>query len=256
MKLKKIPETTHVLDLVAMPVFLEGKRNEGILMLHGFTGTPCELYQLGETLNHQGFTVSIPRLPGHGTNVNDFLQTGWKDWLRRALDSYFELKYKCETVNVIGLSMGSLIGIILASKFNIPKLALIVPALKVSDWRLKLTPLFSFLGYIKLSKTPKYEYEGLNKIAEQYWNKLWIKPAANFYKIQRLAKKELKNVKSEVLAIFSKKDGTVPFSAKKILEDNLPEEKVRFLVLEKSSHVVTTDLEKEKVFKSIIEFFR
>ncbi|MDI3473668.1 MAG: carboxylesterase [Thermotogaceae bacterium] len=78
--------------------------------------------------------------------------------------------------------MGSLLGIILASKFDVPKLVLAAPALKVYDWRLKLTPLFSFLGYIELSNTPKYEYEGLNKIAEQYWNKLRIKPAANFYR--------------------------------------------------------------------------
>jgi len=255
LKIHKIPSTTKILDLVAMPVFFEGENDTGILMLHGFTGTPCELYQLGEKLNKSGFTVSIPRLPGHGTNAKDFLQTGWRDWLRRAFDSYIELKYRCKIVNIVGLSMGALLGIIIAANFEVPKLVLAAPALKVNDRRLGLTPLFSFAGYLpKNSILPEYEYDGLNKIADEYWNKLWIKPAADFYKIQRLAKRELKKIESEIFAIFSKNDRTVPISTKEILESNIPQERLKILILEKSSHVVTSDVEKEIVAQNILKW--
>lgn len=256
MNLDKIPKTSEILDLVAMPVFLEGNEH-GILMLHGFTGTPCELYYLGERLNKEGFTVSIPRLPGHGTNAKDFLQTNWKDWLRKAVDSYLELKYRCKTVNVIGLSMGALLSILLASNFDIQKLVLAAPALKVYDWRVKLTPFFApLLGYLPKSSVPRYDYDGLNKIANEYWNKIWIKPAASFYKLQKMAKKKLRNLNSEIFVILSKNDRTVPLSVLEIFKAAISKEKLNVLILEGSSHVVTYDVEKELVADAVVDWFR
>jgi len=256
LNLNKIPKTTKILDLIAMPVFFEGNEH-GVLMLHGFTGTPCELYYLGEKLNKEGFTVSIPRLPGHGTNAEDLLQTNWKDWLRRAVDSYLELKYKCENVSVIGLSMGALLSILLASKFDIQKLVLAAPALKIYDWRVKLTPFFSpFLSYIAKNNSPEYDYEGLNRIASEYWNKIWIKPAAHFYRIQRMVKKRLGDLRSEILLILSKNDRTVPVSVLEIFKSNIPSERLKTLILEKSSHVVTSDVEKELVAITVINWLK
>jgi len=224
LNLDKIPKTTRILDLVAMPVFFEGNEH-GVLMLHGFTGTPCELYYLGEKLNKEG--------------------------------SYLELKYKCENVSVIGLSMGALLSILLASKFDIQKLVLAAPALKIYDWRVKLTPFFSpFLSYIAKNNSPEYDYEGLNRIASEYWNKIWIKPAAHFYRIQRMVKKRLGDLRSEILLILSRNDRTVPISVLEIFKSNIPGERLKTLILEKSSHVVTSDVEKELVAITVINWLK
>ena len=49
------------------PFFLEGSRDHGILLIHGFTATPGTMNPLGQALAQKtGYTISAPLLPGHG----------------------------------------------------------------------------------------------------------------------------------------------------------------------------------------------
>ena len=48
----------------------------GVLLCHGFTGTPQTLRGWADYLAGQGLTVSLPRLPGHGTTRQDLARTG------------------------------------------------------------------------------------------------------------------------------------------------------------------------------------
>jgi carboxylesterase len=48
----------------------------GSLVLHGFTGSTQSISYLGEELHRRvGFTVSAPRLAGHGTSPDDMETT-------------------------------------------------------------------------------------------------------------------------------------------------------------------------------------
>lgn len=78
----------------------------GVLVLHGFTGNPASLRSLAEALARAGFSVELPRLPGHGTTVEDLMTTGWADWSDAALSAYDGLAGRCEHVAIVGLSMG------------------------------------------------------------------------------------------------------------------------------------------------------
>ena len=53
-----------------------------------------------------GFSVELPRLPGHGTSVEDMMSTSWTDWSDAALAAYDDLSQRCDRVAVVGLSMG------------------------------------------------------------------------------------------------------------------------------------------------------
>ncbi|RKS86083.1 esterase/lipase [Orbus hercynius] len=95
--------------------FLPGNRN-GVLLIHGLTGTPTEMRIIGKGLNKAGFTVYGMQLAGHCGDENDLAQTTWQDWYRsveRAAD--FLLAEKIDNLFVAGLSMGAVLSLKLAA---------------------------------------------------------------------------------------------------------------------------------------------
>ncbi len=80
----------------------------GALVLHGFTGSPVSVRPLAEAFAASGLAVEMPRLPGHGTHVDDMQLTGWDDWLAEAESALDRLRARCPDGRVVaaGLSMG------------------------------------------------------------------------------------------------------------------------------------------------------
>ncbi|RYG65174.1 esterase, partial [bacterium] len=64
----------------ADPFDLVGNDDIGVVLVHGFTGTPYEVRYLGDRLVEAGYTVRGLRLPGHGTSIADLDRTRWEDW--------------------------------------------------------------------------------------------------------------------------------------------------------------------------------
>jgi carboxylesterase len=78
----------------------------GVLVLHGFTGNPASMRSLAERIAEAGYSVELPRLPGHGTTIEDMMTTTWTDWSGAAEAAYDDLRSRCASVAVVGLSMG------------------------------------------------------------------------------------------------------------------------------------------------------
>src|SRR3954469_24689775 len=85
----------------------------GVLVLHGFTGNPQSMRGLAEAFARAGFATELPRLPGHGTTVDDMNTTRWDDWAATADAAYADLAARCERVVVAGLSMGGTLTVLL-----------------------------------------------------------------------------------------------------------------------------------------------
>ena len=107
----------------AEPIRHDGGRT-GALVVHGFTGSPATVRPLADAFGAAGFTVLAPRLPGHGTSLEDMLTTAWADWSGEAERAYDELARRCDAVVVAGLSMGGTLTCWLAARH--PEIAGIV----------------------------------------------------------------------------------------------------------------------------------
>ncbi|MEX0848041.1 MAG: alpha/beta fold hydrolase [Ilumatobacteraceae bacterium] len=81
----------------------------GVLVLHGFTGNPSSMRGMAEAFAAAGLHVEMPRLPGHGTTIDDMLTTTWPDWLGEAEAAYARLAERASVIVVAGLSMGGAI---------------------------------------------------------------------------------------------------------------------------------------------------
>jgi alpha-beta hydrolase superfamily lysophospholipase len=57
-----------------------GPGSVGVLVIHGFTGSPKSMRPWAEELARSGLSVELPRLPGHGTQWQDMAVTRWEDW--------------------------------------------------------------------------------------------------------------------------------------------------------------------------------
>lgn len=90
----------------AEPLSHIGDSTVGVLVLHGFTGNPSSLRRQATAFAAAGHHVELPRLPGHGTNVDDMITTGWADWSGAALRAHDVLASRADAVVVVGLSMG------------------------------------------------------------------------------------------------------------------------------------------------------
>lgn len=78
----------------------------GVLVLHGFTGSPFSVRGIAEAMANAGCSVEMPLLPGHGTALEDMLPTTFADWSGAAEAAYHQLASRVEKVVVAGLSMG------------------------------------------------------------------------------------------------------------------------------------------------------
>ena len=79
---------------------------QGALCIHGFTGNPSSMRGVAEAFAAAGFSVELPRLPGHGTTVQDMMDTRWADWSGEVEAAYQRLAARTDRIVVTGLSMG------------------------------------------------------------------------------------------------------------------------------------------------------
>ncbi|MGA7438201.1 MAG: alpha/beta fold hydrolase [Luteibacter sp.] len=92
----------------------EGGR-DGVLLIHGLTGTPTEMRMVGKGLNRAGFTVVGVRLAGHCGSEDDLLATTWQDWYASVEAAAEQLRGKVDRLFVAGLSMGAVLALRLAA---------------------------------------------------------------------------------------------------------------------------------------------
>ncbi|MGB0114212.1 MAG: alpha/beta fold hydrolase [Ilumatobacteraceae bacterium] len=90
----------------AEPMSHDGTSSTGVLVIHGFTGNPSSMRGVAESLAAAGHHVELPRLPGHGTTVEDMVLTGWSDWTAEVIAAHERLAARSDAIVVVGLSMG------------------------------------------------------------------------------------------------------------------------------------------------------
>ena len=246
------PITTH--DFTSTIFFQGLKASPAILLLHGYSATPYELSWFARQLNDLGYTVLVPRLPGHGTCKEDFLSSSWKDWLMCVSNAYIDLASKHDKVYIGGHSMGGLLATILAKSFDVKKLFLFAPAFKVVNKGIPL-PLMKFvkpfLKEVKRERFSSFQDEKYNEAIKDYKSYHYMAKLDDFYTIQKMAKKALPHIKTTPLVVLSKKDKLVPISVQDFISSKI---NAQYLVLEKSSHLIFSDDEKELVASNVIEF--
>ncbi len=236
------------------PFFFSG--NEiGCLLIHGFTGTPNEMRELGEYLANQGFTVKGIRLAGHGTSPLDMEKTTWEDWFESVLEGYCQLRGITRKIFPIGLSLGAALALHLAAHHEVDGvIALSAPAF-IKDPRLFFLPLIKhFIRFVK--KGPP---DFIDTTIPQRHLDYPVYPTRSIEQLlQFLAhlRGELSLVKAPALFIHSRTDKSVPPENPLYLIQHIGSVEKSIIWIERSGHVVTEDIAKQEVFSACADFIR
>ncbi|WP_256839996.1 alpha/beta hydrolase [Ornithinimicrobium faecis] len=225
-----------------------------VLLLHGITSTPQMVRPVAEHLADQGFAVSSPLLPGHGTTWQDMATTRYADWLAATVSSLEALRAEHETVVGFGVSMGgALLSDVAARRPElIDALVLVNPAFAATDWRLKVIPHVKSLVPVAQALADDIRRAGPPRELAYRWTPL--KAFDSFVEQWPRLVRQLPDVHQPVLLVRSRHDRIVPPVSAETLLGAIGSEDVTVQWLEDSGHVAPLDHDAEELIALTTQF--
>jgi carboxylesterase len=227
----------------------------GVLLCHGFTGSPQTLRPWADHLARHGFTVSLPRLPGHGTTWQDMAGTGWRDWYGEVDRAFGVLAGQCEQAFVFGLSMGACLALRLAEVHgrSVRGLVLVNPSLAPDTRLFALAPVLkhvvkSLPGIASDIKKPGERELGYRRVP--------VRAAVTLPELWKLTARQLGDVTQPVLVYRSTVDHVVGPASMRVLLRGVAAGQVTVRELPDSYHVATLDNDAETIFEGSVTFLR
>lgn len=89
---------------------------------------------VAEAMIAAGYDLELPRLPGHGTTIDDMVTTGWADWFGETQRVVDDIVDRVDRIVLVGQSAGGTLA--LAAAFDRPEVAGVVcinPATRTRD---------------------------------------------------------------------------------------------------------------------------
>jgi carboxylesterase len=226
----------------------------GVLVSHGFTGSPASMRPWGQALADAGFTVRVPRLPGHGTTWQELNQTRWQDWYAEVDRSLSELRERCDKVAVAGLSMGAALVLRLAQQRpdDVDAIAVVNPAIASTNRQLLALPLLRHV----IASTPAIGND-IKKpgMTEGAYDRTPLQALHSVTLMWREVRRDLSRVRAPLLVLRSRVDHVVDPSSARLLIRGVSCPVRREVVLEDSYHVATLDNDAPRIVEESLEFF-
>jgi carboxylesterase len=229
----------------------------GCLLLHGFTGTPQNVRPLADYLARRGLAVSAPRLPGHGTTAADLDRTGPEDWLAAAEEALAELRGRCSTVFVAGISLGGTLTLELARRHpDLPGVVVMAapvlplealePVVADPDRPATIPAPWATVGVLT-------EDVGVGGIA---YLEMPLGALERGMQLMAQVRDGLAEISMPTLLVYGDADQIVDKANGPFVLAHVASSDKRLLALADSSHEVTLDVDRERVMVEVHDFIR
>lgn len=235
------------------PIFLKGSQNVGVLMIHGFTGTPKSVEPWAQGLNNAGLTVNVPLLAGHGSDWRELAKSDWGDWLASAAEALFDLLAQVDQVFVAGFSMGGTIATRLAELYpdEVSGLLLLNPTIYDNHIRMVASRILApIIPSIKSEGTDVAKPDAL--VTSQ--QRLSLRAANSLHKFRHIVRRDLILVKTPIKIFLSLNDNVVPYSNGLLISNSVSSERNEVHFFDKSYHVVPQDFDNQELVDVSSEF--
>ncbi|MEA2007466.1 MAG: alpha/beta fold hydrolase [Patescibacteria group bacterium] len=239
--------------------YFKGTSNVAVVLVHGWTATPKQIFPIAKAINEERHTVSMPLLAGHGTKPEDLesvVAEQWIDDVRKAIEDVRN-RAGVEKVLVGGVSMGGNLGMIVSLETKVDGIILIgTPVhLKNHVWvwiGSKIVPMFvkyGKKGYPKM--VPNNE---LRKTTYQYFPTINVRQCL---KIIKKATYSLKKITAPILVLQTSSDSVVAKYSPWVIFNSVKSEikKLQWIKSKNNNHVMNTTEVSDSIFviKNFIE---
>ena len=225
----------------------------GVLVLHGFTGSPASMRPLAEDLAERGYAVELPLLPGHGTHWKQLSTTTWQDLAQETVRSFETLRSRTRSRVVLGLSNGGLIALRLAQTRadDLAGQVLVNPFLFSLDPRVKVLPLLksvlpSIPGVINDIAKPDQDEVGYDRVP--------LRSLASVMQLQKQVRQNLPHTSVPTLLFTSRQDHVVDPKNSLEVAERIGSSDFEHVWLERSYHVATLDYDYEIIRDGAADF--
>jgi carboxylesterase len=239
------------------PIEIVG-RAPSVLAFHGFGGTTREVELCVEVARELGLAARARSLPGHGSHARDLARTRFADWVAGAEHEYAELAAKGPLI-AAGISMGSLLAAHLAIAHPERVRGLVMLANAV--WlRPSLGALLRVGGVLHI---PDFLLKkGGSDIADPEARSTQIsytadpvRAAIDLERGARRMRERLRQVRCPTLIIHGALDRVCPVANAWRVANLLGTTDVRVVILPRSHHIVTRDVERADVARELSAFY-
>ena len=236
----------------AEPLSVDGGR-VGVLLSHGFTGSPASMKPWARDLASRGFAVRVPRLPGHGTHWRDLNRVGWDDWYAELDAELSELRSTCDRVAVCGLSMGGALALRLAElrRDDVDALVLVNPAIATRNWQLRLLPALKHVvpstpGIGNDIKKPGTDESGYQRTP--------LRALHSLVRTWPAIEADLHYITAPLLMFRSADDHVVDDTSLPLIQHGISSTVAEYVTLTDSYHVATLDFDAQLIFDRSADF--
>jgi carboxylesterase len=227
----------------------------GVIFVHGFTGSPASMRPWAEYFQIEGYTVSVPQLPGHGTHWENLNKVSWQQWPAKVLQELIWLRSHCSKVFIFGLSMGGCTTLNVVESEHVDGIVLVNPMSHIPGIQIKFAPIIALFKKgmpsvgddIKKPGTTEWGYDVLPTRGVLQLQKMLLATRAN-----------LKKVTVPLLIFHSQDDHVLPVSNTNIImsEIGTPIDQISRVELSNSYHVATLDYDAQIIFERSLQFVK
>ncbi|MCZ2819903.1 alpha/beta fold hydrolase [Modestobacter sp. VKM Ac-2977] len=227
----------------------------GVLLCHGFTSTPQSLRAWGEHLAAAGLTVRCPLLPGHGTRWQDANTSTEEDWYGALSTALDDLRGRCSSVVVAGLSMGGTLALRLAQRRpdDVAALVLVNPSLLTERRDARLLPVLARLTPAWAPVANDIKKPGPVELA---YPRLPTRAALALRRLWAAVRADLGSVRAPLLVFRSVTDHVVEPASTRVLLAGVGSTDTTEVLLHESYHVATLDNDAPMVFARSVEWIQ
>lgn len=240
------------LSLPARPE-LTGGRRVGVLLSHGFTGSPASVRPWAEAVAEHGYGVEVPRLPGHGTRWQELNRTRWADWYAEVARVFEKLAASHDAVVVGGLSMGGALALQLAADqgSRVAGVVVVNPAVATTRKDVLALPLIKWVLPSLPAIANDIKKPGTDEVG---YPRTPLKATHSMMSRWKRLREDLPKVTSPLLAFRSETDHVVDPSSMEVIRSRVSSRDLTERVLTDSYHVATLDNDAPQIFSGTVEF--